>query len=125
MLRGFLKFNAPCNFGGSVQSIQFIVGNPSEGKSPIGFQSKWLNTEKGGQLDPKIEDGIGKIAEIATSNGMDVAELTYYSLNAASEYIENYKRRKAEEEKRINVENHNSASASIEETESAEDSTDN
>ncbi|MDA0939215.1 MAG: hypothetical protein O3C05_02865, partial [Proteobacteria bacterium] len=64
-------------------------------------------------------------AEIATSNGMDVAELTYYSLNAASEYIENYKRRKAEEEKRINVENHNSASASIEETESAEDSTDN
>ena len=65
------KFSIPCQFdSGNVAPFDFFVGNPTDGKHPIEFQSKWLNDIKGGHVPKDIMDSIKKIKDLADRNNV-------------------------------------------------------
>lgn len=84
------KFTIPCVFdNGSQNPFEFFIGNPSYGKHPIEFQSKWLTEVRGGHVPQEIMDSIQKIKDLADRNNVSFEDLCYYAITMAnSEGIE-------------------------------------
>ena len=83
------KLTIPCVFGGGQSSnVDFYVGNPMADKHPIGFQSKWLADNKGGQVPADIMDSIAKIKDLADRNNASFEELCLYAINIANNKVE-------------------------------------
>lgn len=80
------KFNAPCNFNGTVSPFSFWISDEyTTGKDPLFFQKDWLQKVRGGMLDPKISEGIIQIARIAEKNKLSFEYLFGIAMNAALE----------------------------------------
>ena len=83
------KFSIPCQFdSGNVAPFDFFVGNPTDGKHPIEFQSKWLNEIKGGHVPKDIMDSIKKIKDLADRNNVSFEDLCVYAINIANDKAE-------------------------------------
>ena len=83
------KFSIPCSFNGQVSPVDFFIGSPNPANHPIQFQSKWLSSERGGQVPQEMMDSIAKIKIIADENNIPFEELCYYAINVANGSIEN------------------------------------
>jgi hypothetical protein len=80
------KFNAPCNFSGTIAPFIFWISDEyMKGKDPLFFQKDWLQKVRGGTLDPKISEGIIEIAKIAEKNKLSFEYLFGIAMNAALE----------------------------------------
>ncbi len=80
------KFNAPCNFNGTVSPFSFWISDEyTTGKDPLFFQNDWLQNVRGGMLGPKISEGIIQIARIAEKNKLSFEYLFGIAMNAALE----------------------------------------
>ena len=75
------KFTVPCDFGGKKFPVTFYVGNASIGNHPIGFQSKWLAEERGGNVPQQLMDSLKRLKEIADENKVDFEELCAYVID--------------------------------------------
>ena len=78
------KFSVPCSFGGQVASVDFYIGNPNAANHPIGFQAKWLASERGGQVPQAMMDSMSKVKIIADENNIPFEELCAYAINLAN-----------------------------------------
>lgn len=72
------KFTANCDFGGRVVPVTFYVGNPAANSHPLGFQSKWLGKERGGNVPPEIMDSFSKLKQISDKNKVPFEDLCDY-----------------------------------------------
>lgn len=80
------KFSIPCAFdSGSIEPFDFFVGDPTEGKHPIEFQSKWLSEVKGGHVPPDVMESIKKIKELADRNKVSFEDLCVYAIEIAND----------------------------------------
>lgn len=75
------KFTATCDFGGQKSPVTLYIGNPAAGSHPLGFQSKWLSSTKGGNVPPDIMDSFSKLAEISEKNRVSFEELCAYVID--------------------------------------------
>ena len=80
------KFSIPCSFNGQVSPVDFYIGKPNPANHPIQFQSKWLSSEKGGQVPQEMMDSIAKVKIIADENNISFEELCAYAINLANGY---------------------------------------
>lgn len=79
------KFSISCAFdGGSQSPVEFFVGDPSYGKHPIEFQSKWLTEVKGGHVPQDVMDSIQKIKELSEKNNILFEDLCFYAITMAN-----------------------------------------
>ena len=78
------KFNAPCNFNGSVSPFAFWLSDDyKNGNHPLYFQTDWLSKSRGGSIDPKISEGIAQIAKISEENKISFEYLFMIAMDAA------------------------------------------
>lgn len=75
------KFTTNCDFGGQTSPVHLYVGEPAIGSHPLGFQSKWLATTRGGNLPPEVMDSFAKLAEISEKNRVPFEELCAYVID--------------------------------------------
>lgn len=78
------KLTIPCNFNGSTAAVDLFIGNPNQGQHPLNFQTKWLSTEKGGQVPEDIMNSIAKVQRIAEQNNVSFEELCFYAITVAN-----------------------------------------
>jgi hypothetical protein len=89
------KFDANCNFNGQAFPVTLYVGNPAVGSHPLGFQSKWLNKERGGNIPQNVMDSFAKLTEIAEKNRVPFEDLCVYvieELQSNNELQQDFKR---------------------------------
>lgn len=80
------QFNAPCNFSGTVAKFPFWVSDEYKtGNHPLFFQMDWLSKVRGGILDPKISEGVARIAKISEQNKLSFEYLFGIAMSAALE----------------------------------------
>jgi Domain of unknown function (DUF2610) len=72
------KFTTPCDFGGKTVPVTFYIGQPQPGSHPLGFQSKWLSTARGGSVPNGVMESFSKIEEIAEKNRVPFEDLCAY-----------------------------------------------
>lgn len=75
------KFTVPCDFGGKKYPVTFYVGDSAKGTHPIGFQSKWLSSEKGGMVSSELSESLMKLKEISDQNKVSFEELCSYVID--------------------------------------------
>lgn len=78
------RLTIPCNFNGQTAPIDIYIGTPNGAQHPIYYQSKWLSSERGGQVPQDIMESIGKIQKIAEKNNVSFEELCYYAITVAN-----------------------------------------
>ena len=64
-----------CDFNGASQAVPFYIGDSALEKNPIGFQSRWLSEEKGGNVPEKLMDSLIKIKKISDEHAVPFDEL--------------------------------------------------
>jgi hypothetical protein len=75
------KFTVPCDFGGQKHPVTFYVGDSAKGTNPIGFQSKWLGSERGGVVSSELTDSLMKLKDIADKNRVPFEDLCSYVID--------------------------------------------
>jgi len=75
------KFTASCDFGGQKSPVILYIGSPALGSHPLGFQSKWLSTTKGGNVPADIMDSFSKLSEISNTNRVPFEDLCAYVID--------------------------------------------
>jgi hypothetical protein len=79
-----IKFNAPCSFNGVISPFAFWLNDDYKiGNHPLYFQTDWLSKARGGNLDPKVADGIAQIAKISEENKISFKYLFLIAMDAA------------------------------------------
>lgn len=79
-----IKFNAPCSFSGIISPFAFWLNDDYKiGNHPLYFQTDWLAKARGGNLDPKVADGIAQIAKISEENKISFKYLFLIAMDAA------------------------------------------
>lgn len=75
------KFTVPCDFGGKKYPVTFYIGDSAKGTNPIGFQSKWLSSQKGGMVSEELNNSLMKLKEIADQNKVSFEDLCSYVID--------------------------------------------
>ena len=83
------KFTVPCDFGGKKYPVTFYVGDSAKGTNPIGFQSKWLSSEKGGVVSSELTSSLMKLKEIADQNKVSFEDLCSYVVDEINNSMPN------------------------------------
>lgn len=78
------KLTIPCSFNGQVAPVDLYIGNPNASQHPLNYQSKWLSTERGGQIQQEVMDSISKIQKIAIKHNVSFEELCFYAVTVAN-----------------------------------------
>jgi hypothetical protein len=80
------KFSLPCDFaGGQSSPVDFFIGKPMQDKHPLEFQSKWLSSNKDGQVPSNIMNSISLIQKLAHDNNVPFEDLCLYAINLAND----------------------------------------
>ena len=79
------KFKIPCHFAEQKIPFDIYVGEPSPQHHPLGFQSIWLQEERGGSIPVEVMDSFEKLQKIALENNVSFEDLCVYAFGAASE----------------------------------------
>lgn len=69
------KFTTNCDFAGKKFPVTFYVGESAVDNHPLGFQSKWLGKERGGNVPQDIMDAFAKLKAIADKSKVSFEEL--------------------------------------------------
>jgi hypothetical protein len=77
------KFTIPCDFAGASAPFNIYVGEPSDDRHPLQYQSAWLSRERGGTIPPEVMDSFQKLHAIALENKVSFEELCVYALGTA------------------------------------------
>lgn len=77
------KLSLPCSFGGAQQNVDFYIGEPKIEIHPIQNQSKWLSSEKGGNVVPDVMESLTRIKKIAEENNVAFDEICAYAIESA------------------------------------------
>jgi len=73
------KFTANCHFqNGNTYPVVLFVGSPANGSHPLGFQSKWLSSEKGGTIPNEVMESFEKLQKIAEETNVPFEDLCSY-----------------------------------------------
>ena len=83
------KFTVPCDFGGKKYPVTFYVGDSAKGTNPIGFQSKWLSSEKGGVVSSELTSSLMKLKEIADQKKVSFEDLCSYVVDEINNSMPN------------------------------------
>lgn len=78
------ELKIPCDFGGQVAPVSLYIGNPNPAQHPLNFQSKWLESERGGTIPQNVMDSFEKIQKLAEQNNVSFEELCYYAITVAN-----------------------------------------
>ena len=97
------QFTVPCDFGGKKYPITFYIGEAAFGEHPIGFQSKWLATERGGKVPQTLMDSLAKLKSIADETYVSFEQLCTYVIEqlAITEPMAKIEEKKEIKEERI------------------------
>lgn len=85
------KFTIDCNFSGQKLPVTFYIGEAAIGSHPLGFQSKWLAAEKGGEVPKDLMESFQKLKDISDRNKISFEELCQYVLDEIKISQENKK----------------------------------
>jgi len=75
------KFTVPCDFGGKKYPVTFYIGDSAKGANPIGFQSQWLSSQRGGVVSSELNKSLVKLKEISDQNKVSFEELCSYVID--------------------------------------------
>jgi len=69
------KITVNCDFSGAAHPVNFYIGDAAVAKNPIGFQSQWLSTERGGAVPEKLMESLDKIKKISDEHNIPFEDL--------------------------------------------------
>lgn len=75
------KFTYICDFSGKKSPVTFYIGDAAKGNHPIGFQSKWLDKEKGGVVPKNLMESLLKLKEISDTQKVPFEDLCQYVID--------------------------------------------
>ena len=98
------KFTIPCNFGGQVAPVTFIVGTPEREHHPLHHQATWLSSSRGGAVPPEVMKSFADLFELSKKNNVPFEELASYALESvqASKNLEKQKQKGEKKSKKSN-----------------------
>lgn len=82
------KVAIPCYFNGQKSSVDFYIGHPAPGNSPIANQAKWLASVRGGVVPDKINEAFADLQKMSEEQHIELESLCEYAFAQAAKSSE-------------------------------------